>query len=257
MPSRAGVDAIYLTAAGSVSAAAFLTSPIEAVVLEGRTITSRCRSTGQPSGNGQFLATVGGNNTVDASAVTSTRTIIMLAGTGADTLKGGAGGDAFVFAPTDLTSADTVVGGAGNDSLWLRGGGTVAAASFVNVSGLEALVLSAAGNNVTLTNNLVGSGTFGSFYVLAQGGNNTVDGSGVTNNAPILFSGAGGNDTFKGGNGNDAFVFTAADLTSADTLQGGGGSDALFITSGGAMGARPSPASPVETLVPPAAISAS
>ena len=44
-------------------------------------------------------------------------------------------------------------------------------------------------------------------------GNDTVDASGVTNGAPVIFFSAGGNDTLRGGNGPDSFVFAASDLT--------------------------------------------
>jgi large repetitive protein len=235
-----GVDTIWFTAGGVVPASAFTNaSGIEAIVLggAGNTVTLSNQLVGS-SDNGQFVATsLGGNNTVDASGVTSTNAIIFNAGSGTDTLKGGAGNDAFVFsAVSDLTSSDIVSGGAGVDTIWLNGAGTVAAAAFAGVSGLEALVLSSGGNNVTLTNSLVAGNSSAGFAIGDRGGNDVVDASGITNNVPILFFAAGGNDTFTGGNGGDAFVFATADLTSGDTIQGGAGTDNLFIVTGGTLG---------------------
>ena len=236
-----GVDTIWFTAGGVVPASAFTNaSGIEAVVLggAGNTVTLSNHLVGG-SDNGQFVVTsLGGNNTVDASGVTSTNAIIFNAGSGIDTLKGGAADDAFLFsAVSDLTSADVVIGGAGIDTIWLNGAGTVTAGAFAGVSGLEALVLSSGGNNVTLTNGLIAGSSNGTFAIGDRGGNDVVDASGVTNNTPILFFAEGGNDTFIGGNGGDAFVFASANLTSGDTLQGGAGTDNLFILTGGTLGA--------------------
>jgi Ca2+-binding RTX toxin-like protein len=236
-----GVDTIWFTAGGGVPASAFTNaSGIEALVLggAGNTVTLSNQLVGG-SDNGQFVVTsLGGDNTADASGVTSTNAIIFNAGSGTDTLKGGAGNDAFVFSTvSDLTSSDVVIGGAGVDTIWLNGAGTVAAGAFAGVSGFEALVLSSGGNNVTLTNGLVAGTSNGTFAIGDRGGNDVVDASGVTNNVPILFFAAGGNDSFTGGNGGDAFVFASADLTSGDTLQGGAGTDNLFILTGGTLAA--------------------
>ena len=155
------------------------------------------------SGNSQFVVTsLGGNNTADASGVTNTNTIVFNAGSGVDTLRGGAGNDSFVFsAAADLAATDVVAGGGGVDTIWLNGAGTIAAGAFAGVSGVEALVLSAGGSNVTLTNGLVGTSSTGTFAIGDRGGDNVVDASGITNNTPILFFAGTGNDTFKGGNG--------------------------------------------------------
>ena len=114
----------------------------------GNTVTLSNQLVGT-SGNGQFVVTsLGGNNTADASGVTSTNAIIFNAGTGIDTFKGGAGNDAFVLsAVANLTSSDVMTGGTGVDTIWLNGSGTVAAGAFAGVTGMEALVTSAGGSN--------------------------------------------------------------------------------------------------------------
>ena len=235
------MDTIWLNAAGAVEALGFSNvSGVEGLVLggAGNSLTLSNQVVGS-SGNGQFVVTsLGGTNAVDASGVTNTNSIIFNAGSGVDTFIGGAGNDAFLFsAAADLTSADRVTGGTGVDTIWLNGAGTVAAGAFANVSAVEALVLSAGGSNVTLTNALVGTSSTGTFAVGDRGGDDVVNASGITNNTPILFFAGTGNDTFIGGNGTDAFVFAAANLTSTDTLQGGGGVDNVFIVSSGVVGA--------------------
>src|SRR4051794_27138552 len=94
-----GVDTIWLTAAGVVPGSAFNNaSAIEAIVLggAGNAVTLSNQLVGS-SDNGQFVVTsLGGNNTVDASGVTSTNTIVFNAGSGNDALKGGAANDSFV-----------------------------------------------------------------------------------------------------------------------------------------------------------------
>jgi Ca2+-binding RTX toxin-like protein len=184
----------------------------------------------------QIRAIGSGNNTFDGSALTSTRTLIFYSGTGADTLKGGQGNDAFVFTnPGDLTAADTVSGGVGDDAILFVNGGIVAANAFNNVTGIEEMALSFSGNSVTLTDALVAGSSVNAFAVAAQGGTNVVDASGVTNGISITFIGATGADTFKGGNGSDGFVLDASMLTSADTIQGGGGTDAIYLQGSGTV----------------------
>ena len=237
-----GFDYIQFSQAGTIAASAFTNvSHIEAVVLNGfgNTVTLTDQLVNS-SDTGQFTArAIGvGNNTIDASGLTSTRAIIFYAGSGADTLKGAAGNDAFVFTSTnEFSVADFVSGGAGDDAILFVNGGTIAGSAFTNVSGIEEMALSFAGNNVTLTNSLVGGSSVGAFAVAAQGGTNIVDASGVTNNISITFIGATGSDTFRGGSGSDEFIFDPANLTSADTVQGGGGTDALLFRTGGTVAA--------------------
>jgi VCBS repeat-containing protein len=179
----------------------------------------------------------GGNDTVDASAVSTTPMVFYAAG-GSDTLKGGGGNDAIVIAAANLTSADTIQGGAGIDNLYFSTAGTVAASAFTNVSGIEGIGLSSLGNSVTLTNAMVASSNNGGFAVADGAGDDTVDASGITNGTAISFFASSGGDTFRGGNGPNGYVFTATDLTSADTVTGSAGSaDNLFISTAGTLSA--------------------
>jgi Ca2+-binding RTX toxin-like protein len=238
-----GFDYIQFTQAGTVAGSAFTNvSGVDALLLggAGNNVTLTDQLVNSADSNQFTVRALGsGTNTVDGSALTSTHTVIFYAGTGTDTLKGGAGSDSFVFTgAADLTSADTVTGGSGIDSLLFVNGGTVASTGFANVSGVELLALSTAGNNVTLTNNLVASSSIGAFVVATQGGSNVVDASGVTNGVSLIsLDGANSADTIKGGSGSDAFLFAVGDLTSADVLQGGGGTDAIYLTGSGTVAA--------------------
>jgi VCBS repeat-containing protein len=232
-------DVILVTAAGTITASQFAgVTNIEQINLSsaGGNISL---SNGLVAGTSTGFFTIldgGGNDTVNASAV-STKPVVFYAAGGADAFTGGGGNDSFVFATTDLTSADTVQGGGGTDNLYFSTAGTVAASAFTNVSGIEGIGLSSLGNNITLTNSLVAGSGNGSFAVSDGAGNDTVDASGVTNGGTIAFFASAGSDTFRGGNGANGYVFAASDLTSADTVQGGSGVDNLFISTAGTLGA--------------------
>ena len=235
----AGADNLYLNAGGTVAAAAFTNvTGFEGLGLSslGNNVTlTNGMVTGTSSGY-FAINDGGGNDTVDASAVTATP-IVFFAKAGNDTFKGGGGNDAVYIAVADLTSGDTLQGGAGVDNLYLTTTGTIAASAFTNVTGFEGLALSGLGNNVTLSNSLVAGSNNGVFAVVDGAGNDTVDASGVNNGSSIVFFGSGGGDTFKGGNGLNGYVFAASNLTSADTVQGGSAVDNLIISTAGTLGA--------------------
>jgi Ca2+-binding RTX toxin-like protein len=121
------------------------------------------------------------------------------------------------------------VGGAGFDRLSFLDAGTVASSAFTHVSGLEALVLSAGGNTVTLTNALVAGSSAGYFAVYGGTGDDTVDGSGVTNTT-LAFFGSGGADTFTGGNGDDSVFIPDSAFAG---INGNGGLDRIILTTPG------------------------
>jgi len=234
----AGIDNLYFSTAGTVAASAFTNvSGIEGIGLSslGNSI-ALLNSMVVSSDNGGFAVADGaGDDTVDASGITSGTAIAFFASGGSDTFRGGNGPNGYVFAAADLTSADTVTGGTGSaDNLFITTAGTLSAAAFTNVTGIEGLVLANGTNNVTLTNGLVAGTAAGYFAVAGGTGNDTVNASGVTNGTAIAFYGTtGGNDAFTGGNGNDAFLFGAGQLTSADTVAGGGGNDTIWMTTAG------------------------
>jgi hypothetical protein len=234
------LDILVATAGGTISSAQFSgVSLVEQLNLSdgGNDVTLRNSMVAGSSAGYFAVVDGGGNDTVDASTV-STTPIVFFAAAGSDTFKGGGGNDAVSIAPANLTSADTFQGGAGIDNLYFSTAGTVADSAFTNVSGIEGVGLSSGGNNITLTNGLVAGSNSGSFAVSDGAGNDSVDASGVTNGTPLAFFASTGNDSFRGGNGPNGYVFTAADLTSADTVQGGtGAADNLFITTPGTLSA--------------------
>ena len=88
---------------------------------------------------------------------------------GLDNLNGIAGDyNIFQLTPATLQATDTVTGGAASpfvDNLEVTATGTLAAAQFQGVTGIEQLILSSAGNDVTLTNGLVAGTSTGNFRV--------------------------------------------------------------------------------------------
>jgi hypothetical protein len=158
---------------------------------------------------------------------------------GLDNLNGIAGDyNIFQLTPVTLQSTDTVTGGAASpfvDNLEVTATGTLAAAQFQGVTGVEQLILSSAGNDVTLTNGLVAGTSTGNFRVEGGAGGDTVDASAITNFTPVSFIAGTGNDSFKGGNGRSDSVFAANALTSADTVVGGSAADFLYFLTAGAV----------------------
>src|SRR3954470_1650115 len=140
----------------------------------------------------------------------------------------------FEISQDTLQGTDTVTGGAAGgfiDSLVVAPGSTFAAAQFGGVTNIEQLVVG--GDNVTLLQSAVQGSSLGYFVVSSAGGNNVVDGSGVS--SQLVFNAGPGNDVFKGGSGNDTFQFSPSRLDSNDIVQGGAGFDILFISSPGMM----------------------
>src|SRR4051794_15244342 len=90
----------------------------------------------------------------------------------------------FRFTPTTLQGTDTLTGGATGifyDLLEMTASGTVTPAQFAGVTGMEALQLSSPSQSVTLANNVTGGSSFGYFTVFGNTGNDSVDGSGLSN----------------------------------------------------------------------------
>jgi len=111
---------------------------------------------------------------------------------GLDNLNGIAGDyNIFQLTPATLQATDTVTGGAASpfvDNLEVTATGTLAAAQFQGVTGVEQLILSSAGNDVTLTNGLVAGTSTGNFRVEGGAGDDTVDASAITNFTPVSSS---------------------------------------------------------------------
>ena len=187
------------------------------------------------------------------NAATQTAGVEVYAGAGADTITGSNLGD-FIFAGVgndtvvgndgndvilgDLGS-DSLSGGAGNDRVYADN-----TDSFVDGgAGFDALYIVTSGANANgMSIDL--AATHFEFVADFFGGNNTIDGSGLSVAAEVYAAGGNdlvtggsgadflwgeaGNDTVSGGAGNDTLVGG----TGADTLTGGPGIDALYGNSG-------------------------
>jgi Ca2+-binding RTX toxin-like protein len=141
--------------------------------------------------------------------------------------------DTFYFAPTTLGGTDTVVGGGGADRLVITAGGQITAAALANVTQVEAFVLSAAGNQITLNavnaERLERVAGVPTLSVVGGAGNDMVDLRAIAavNFASVLTLG-GGSDIFYGSARADTFRVTAGDLD-GDTIDGGAGRDTLLV----------------------------
>ena len=259
----ADLDSMFVVSPGTISASQFAgVTNIEQLVAYSPGNHTFTLTDGLVSGASggyfsvvDYLPDVSGSaiNVVDASAITGTP-IVLYAGFGTDNFKGGQGNDVVVINPANLTSADVIQGGAGFDILNFNSatgnGNVVAASAFANVTGIEGIVLGPFGDDVTLTNALVAGSDTGSFTVTDSVSDDTVDASGVTNHAVLVFSSQGGSDTFLGGNGANGYLFAADDLTAADTVHGGTGVDNLIFKTAGTLDASAfTHVSGIETLI--------
>src|SRR4051812_16735553 len=226
-----GIETVDFANAGAVSAADFANvTNIEGLVLNaGGSDVTLTNSLVAGTSTGFFWILGGaGSDTVDASAISNGTAVSFLAGSGADTFKGGNGRNDSVFAADELTSADTVTGGSFIDTLYFLTPGEVAATAFANVTDIEGLGLDPGGNTVTLTDSLVAGSSIGSFRVGGGAGADIVDASAISNATPITFATGSGANNLKGGNGFD--VFLVPDSTFAD-IDGNDGFDRITATT--------------------------
>ena len=173
----------------------------------------------------------GGNDTITGSNFDD----IIWAGVGNDTVVGNDGNDVIVG---DLGS-DSLSGGAGNDQIYADN-----TDSFIDGgSGFDALYINTSGAN---SNGMSVDMAATHFEFVADffGGNDTINGSGLSVAAQVYA--AGGNDTVTGGSGadflwgeagNDTIVGNAGNDvlvggTGSDVLTGGPGTDAIYGNSG-------------------------
>ncbi|MEA3054140.1 MAG: hypothetical protein QOG72_3043 [Sphingomonadales bacterium] len=170
---------------------------------------------------------------------------LVYGGHGVDTLKGGAGNDAFFFEGDRWGAGDSVDGGLGRDALIISAGNGITHIEFgaTSIAGIESISLNAryatdptarpsyelvlANGNVFPGATLIVNGS----SLADRSQTVSIDGSAVHDGNLILFGGFG-NDTLKGGDG-------------ADLIQGGEGIDELA----GAP-ARTSSATPGSTTPP-------
>jgi Ca2+-binding RTX toxin-like protein len=182
--------------------------------------------------NGQTLR-AGEDFTFDGSAETDGY-FLVYGGHGVDTLKGGAGNDAFFFEGARWGAGDTVDGGLGRDALIISSGSGVNHFDFgANaLTGIESISL----NNRYTTDPsqkpsyelVLSNGNVAPGATLIVNGSSLadrtqtvgVDGSAVHDGNLILFGGFG-NDILIGGDGADLFQGGEG----VDMLTGGGGAD--------------------------------
>ncbi|GEO00265.1 hypothetical protein NSE01_20970 [Novosphingobium sediminis] len=235
----AGSDILQINVAGVLGATALSgVSGVETITLAAGT-NSVTLVNGNLTGLGGGRITVLGNtgaDTIDGSGLTAGNAAIFIAGAGLDTVKGGAGTDAFRFAAADL-AGDTIIGGASTDQLQLSTAGVLGATALSQMSGVEEIVLAAGTNSVTVVNgNLTGVST-GKITVFGASGADTVDGSGLTGTNAVDIRSGSGTDVLKGGAGADVFRFTVGEIDSTDTVTGGAGADTLAVTTAGVLSA--------------------
>jgi Ca2+-binding RTX toxin-like protein len=233
------VDTLLLVGRGALAAGALAgLSQVETIVLApgGNAITMLdANFTGVSSGRIIVRGKRSGNDVVDASGLTGTRSVDVNTRAGLDVLRGGAGNDIFRFKAADL-AGDTVVGGLGTDRLVLTTAGALAAGALAKLSGVELIQLAAGGNTLAFTSSNFTGARSSRISVTGSAGNDSLEGSAVGAGRNFVITAGAGLDTLKGGAGADTFRFRAADLA-GDTINGGGGADTLQITTAGTLAA--------------------
>ena len=188
-----------------------------------------------------------GSQTIDASTLP--------AATMALTLDGGAGNDVIIGS----RGADTLIGGDGNDTItgglgkdtaflgngddrfvWNPGDGSDVVDGqagfdqlvFVGSDGNEVMNIADNGSHVLLTRDLgnvtMDLNSVENVVINANGGNDSINGSGLSALTSLTIDGGTGNDTIIGGAGNDSLIGGDGD----DIITGGRGSDVAHLGAG-------------------------
>ncbi|WP_311269145.1 calcium-binding protein [Sphingobium sp. WCS2017Hpa-17] len=224
-----GDDILYITTAGTVTASAFANvSNISKIVLAEGTNSLTLGDYGSARLN---IVGGNGNDHIDAS-LANINSLSITAGGGVDSLIGVNGIN--IFTLVDL-NGDTVVGGSGNrDEIILRTQGVTTAADMAYVRGIEKFTL-ANGTNLFILADTLAVGLGGkSITVVGGTGNDTIDGSAISDEVNLTIDAGTGNDVIKGGAGNDIITVT---WDGRDSVDGGAGVDRLSFD--GAQSAPP------------------
>ena len=198
-----------------------------------------------------------GNHVVDFTGITVSHATIQ-AGSGNDTIIGGAGNETFATG----AGVDTLIGGSGNNTYVLGSGDSHQVDTFIghgtsnaivdsawgtnvmhvadhltNLSGVTSIDLGYGGHNTILVDDVKtvtvtatddhGLTASQTLTVDVNGGNHVLDFTGITVNHATIQAGAG-NDTITGGNGNETFAAGAG----VDTFIGGTGNNTYILQSG-------------------------
>ena len=153
------------------------------------------------------------------------------AGSGNNTLDGGAGNDKFIFG-NGFDGTDTINGGGGYNTVYLSGdyssGVTFGASSLVNI---QRLVLegNAGGDNYNVTLNAANVTSGDTLRIVGHNTDSsndlTVDASATS--GKLVFVGGVSTDTFTGGSGDNVFQTGSG----VENLTGGGSSDRFVFSS--------------------------
>jgi Ca2+-binding RTX toxin-like protein len=168
---------------------------------------------------------LGGDDLIDASALTQPIELIVNGGRGDDTAVLGPGADRFIWNPGD--GDDTVDGRAGTDTLEFNGSDAVE----------EFTVSDGATGGVELFrdvgNILMDLTNIEKIELNGLGGDDLIDASALTRPVDLIVNGGRGDDTAVLGPGADRFIWNPGD--GDDTVDGGPGTDTLeFNGSDGA-----------------------
>jgi len=146
---------------------------------------------------------------------------ILTGGDGNDSMFGEAGNDRFIWNPGDDT--DLVEGGAGIDTAEINGGNGAEQFSVIS-NGTRVRI-----DRVTPAPFSVDAGTTENIEINANGGDDTIDASGLlASSAQLKIDGGGGNDTIVGGQGNDLLIGGDGN----DFVKGGRGDDTALLGAG-------------------------
>lgn len=228
-----GFDALAIGTSGALAASALANvTGIDALILHQNGSSVTLTDAFLSGADAGVMVVVGGDgaDTVDASGITNGIRTVFLAGAGNDTFIGGNGGDYVAIAANELTAADHISGGANFDIIEFTSPGAVSADAFANVSSVDVLYLTLAGNTIALGGAMVANSDAGVFVVHDEAGHNSVDASAATLGGRLYFNAvAGDHNTYTGGTGSDFFDFRAANLNDSDTLAGGNGAGTDFL----------------------------
>lgn len=228
--NSSGKDTLYITTAGTLTTSDMANvSNIEKIVLAESSVGNENQLTlggGQPGTSLEILGGTGFRTIIDASAYQGIVDITAQATNNA--LIGTHGNDTFRIA-YDQLDGDSIQGGDGFDRLILTSySDPLAHVSFMNVRGIEEIVLPNQVNNLTLDHSLGYDLQNGVLSVVGGTKSDTISSSILSRGVALSIVGNGGGDWIVGGRGNDSITLLA---DAHNIVDGGDGVDTLTIQS--------------------------